>query len=78
MWSVSIFRNNDPFCEHCLTHDFEHAGRYVGTFVVSSWAEHLRQHERMTRADREPQERWQRYSPSNPRVRHLVSVAMDQ
>jgi hypothetical protein len=77
MWSVSIFRYNDP-SEHCLPDDFEHAGRYVEMFIVSSCAEHRRQHERMTRTDREPKERWQRYSPSNFRVRHLVSVAMDE
>jgi hypothetical protein len=41
---------------------------------VSSWAEHLRQHERMTFADRELEEKLQRYVRGNPRVRHLVSA----
>jgi hypothetical protein len=32
----------------------------------------------MTRADRELEERLQRYSRGNPRVRHLVSVATQE
>lgn len=54
--------------------DMESADRYVETFIVSSWAEHLRQHERLTRADRETEERVQRYVLSEPKVRHLISV----
>jgi site-specific DNA recombinase len=52
----------------------ETPSRYVETFIVSSWAEHLLQHERMTLADRELEERLQRYVRGNPRVRHLVSA----
>jgi len=55
--------------------DMENADRYVETFIVASWAEHLRQHERLTRADRETEERVQRYVHSEPKVRHLISVA---
>jgi MFS family permease len=35
--------------------DASDPGRYLETFTVESWAEHLRQHERMTVADRELQ-----------------------
>lgn len=54
--------------------DMENADRYVETFIVSSWAEHLRQHERLTRADRDTEERVQRYVLSEPKVRHLISA----
>ena len=41
--------------------DMEDEDRYVETFIVASWAEHLRQHEGLTRADREAEERVQRH-----------------
>ena len=55
--------------------DTENADRYVETFIVASWAEHLRQHERLTLADREAEERVQRYVRAESKVRHLISVA---
>lgn len=58
-----------------IFHDMENADKYVETFVVASWAEHLRQHERLTHADREAEERVQRYVRSESKVRHLISVA---
>ena len=55
--------------------DMENADKYVETFIVASWAEHLRQHDRLTLADREAEERVQRYVRSESKVRHLISVA---
>jgi len=54
--------------------DMETAERYVETFTVASWAEHLRQHDRFTRADRETEERVRRFALAEPKVRHLISV----
>jgi hypothetical protein len=71
-------RRRDGASRWGIFHDVERAGRYVETFIVSSWAEHLRQHERMTRSDRELEEQLQTYSRGSPRVRHLVSVATDE
>lgn len=57
-----------------IFHDMENANRYLETFIVSSWAEHLRQHERFTKADRETEERVKRYIVSEPKAQHLISV----
>ena len=49
-------------------------GRYVESFLVESWIEHLRQHERITVADRETEERARRYhrGPGPPVVSHFI------
>ena len=54
--------------------DLEDADRYIETFLINSWAEHLRQHERATVADREAEERLRAYVAGVPDVRHLVSA----
>lgn len=48
--------------------------RYVETFLVESWVEHLRQHERVTKADRALQEKVEALLLSPPRVTHLVAA----
>lgn len=51
------------------------AGRYVEVFVVESWVEHLRQHERVTNADRAIEDRVRRLhrGESPPAVTHLIA-----
>ena len=56
-------------------HDLRDPNLYVETFLVSSWAEHLRQHERSTRADREVAEHVRGYTEGTPSVRHLILVS---
>ncbi|HZW97112.1 MAG TPA: MFS transporter [Candidatus Eremiobacteraceae bacterium] len=52
--------------------DTEVAERYLEIFLVHSWAEHLRQHERITQADRDLEQRLQSYLTGNSLVRHLI------
>ena len=52
--------------------DTEIAERYLETFLVNSWAEHLRQHERQTQADRAMEERIFSCLTTPPVVRHLI------
>jgi quinol monooxygenase YgiN len=58
--------------------DLEDADRYVETFLIRSWAEHLRQHERSTKADREVEDRLRTYVTGVPNVRHLVAADSDR
>jgi hypothetical protein len=44
------------------------------TFLVESWLEHLRQHERVTKADKSTQEAVQRFhTTGTPKVTHLIA-----
>ena len=48
-------------------------GRFVETFLVESWLEHLRQHERVTKADQAVEERVRNLLSSEPKISHLVT-----
>jgi MFS family permease len=55
--------------------DTAEAGRMVETFLVESWMEHLRQHERVTNADRLVQECVHRFNLSGPpKVTHFIAA----
>ena len=71
-------RRRDGASRWSIFHDLETPERFIETFIVSSWAEHLRQHERMTEADREVEERLERYIRHEPRVRHLVAATTNE
>ena len=52
-------------------------GRFIETFMVESWIEHLRQHERVTDADRVLQEAVQRFhAGGKPTVTHLIAAEL--
>ncbi len=49
--------------------------RFVETFLVESWLEHLRQHERVTNADRVLQTHVRRFQlEGEPKVTHMIAV----
>jgi predicted MFS family arabinose efflux permease len=49
--------------------------RFVETFLVESWLEHLRQHERVTNADRVLQTQVQRFQlEGEPKVTHMIAA----
>ncbi|MBV9205437.1 MAG: MFS transporter, partial [Actinobacteria bacterium] len=45
--------------------------RFVESYLLATWAEHLRQHDRVTGADRSFEEQAQRYALGPPEVAHL-------
>jgi len=65
-------RRRDGASRWAIYRDTEHPDQFVETFIVDSWAEHLRQHERITRADSVLEERINSYSVGEPKVRHLI------
>ena len=55
--------------------DAAEEGRFLETFLLDSWLSHLRQHERITNADRILQDAVRRYHASGtPKVSHLIAA----
>jgi len=65
-------RRRDGASRWGIYHDTEVADRYLEIFLVDSWAEHLRQHERFTQADRKLEQSLSEYVVAEPTVRHLI------
>lgn len=74
MHKLSCARRRDGAIRWGLFHDTADPSRYLETFVVESWAEHLRQHERVTVADRAIEEYARAFhiSDTPPMVSHLI------
>lgn len=57
--------------------DAAQKGRFLETFLVASWLEHLRQHERVTNADRVVQDVVRQYdAEAEPKVTHFVAAGL--
>jgi MFS family permease len=74
MEQLGRIRRRDGAFRWNLWADLEHPGRYVETFVVDSWSEHLRQHSRLTVADLEVTRLAESFHRGErpPAVRHLL------
>ncbi len=74
MLALSRVRRRDGAIRWGLFHDTANSSRYVETFIVESWAEHLRQHERVTVSDRAVEERALAFhiGEAPPTVSHLI------
>jgi MFS family permease len=72
MHQYERIRRRDGAYEWGIFRDLESPTRYLETFLVDSWAEHLRQHERLTSADRGVTERVQGLVRGTPAVHHLA------
>jgi hypothetical protein len=76
MDAVRLERQRDGAMRWGLFSDAAAPSRYVETFLMESWVEHLRQHERVTGADQAAQERAHTFhrGPTPPLVSHLLSA----
>jgi predicted MFS family arabinose efflux permease len=68
-------RRRDGAYRWVIYEDAAEEGRMVETFLVESWMEHLRQHERVTQSDRLVQDAVQRFLMSGvPKVTHYLAA----
>jgi MFS family permease len=76
MAAVQIIRLRDGATRWELFRDTADPERVVEAFIVASWAEHMRQHERVTIADRELETRAQEFRQpgTTPIVSHLIAA----
>ena len=78
MKEMKRIRQRDGAIRWSLLRDTADPQRYIETFVTESWADHLRQHERVTAEDRELEQRAQAFNlgPRPPRITHLIAEEM--
>ncbi|MBD1936694.1 MFS transporter [Microcoleus sp. FACHB-68] len=74
MQMLSQIRRRDGAIQWGLFHDLADPGRFVETFVVESWAEHKRQFERVTNADRAIEDRVRAFHAGDrpPKVSQMI------
>jgi len=75
MHDVRSLRLRDGAINWGLFHDVENPNRYVETFISASWTEHLRQHERITKADLAIEDKVRSFhiGPDPPHISHLIA-----
>jgi MFS family permease len=68
----SRIRRRDGASRWGVYYDTEHPTHFLETFIVESWAEHLRQHTRLTQADRQAEDRVLQFAMKPASVRHFI------
>jgi MFS family permease len=76
---LSQARRRDGAYGWGITEDAADSERIVEWFMVESWAEHLRQHHRLSNADADIQRETTQFhiGPNPPVVRHFLALGMD-
>lgn len=79
MGPVARTRYRDGAIQWTLSRDTEDPERWLEVFIVESWAEHLRQHDRVTVGDQRVQEYAKGFhvGPDKPVVRHSIAAQVD-
>ena len=73
MHEMEIVRRRDGAIEWGVYQDVADPRRWLETFVVESWVEHLRQHERITVSDRALQQNVYQLLDGEPTIAHLIA-----
>ncbi len=75
MSQLAVQRRRDGAFQWHLMCDLEDPSKYLETYFVETWAEHERQHQRVTIADKAAEEKVDSFhiGPQRPQVRHLIS-----
>ncbi|MCC7183549.1 MAG: MFS transporter [Rhodocyclaceae bacterium] len=76
LYRLSAQRLRDGAYAWGVFEDTAERGKIIETFLVESWLEYLRLHERVTKAGQAVEERVHSYSISEPQTTHLVTPAM--
>ncbi len=78
MGPVSVTRYRDGAISWMLSQGVEDPRLWLEVFIAESWAEHLRQHDRVTKADQCLQEAARKFhvGPGRPVVRHAIAAAV--
>ncbi len=74
----SRIRKRDGAIHWALYYDGENPSEYIETFILESWEEHLRQHERFTVADREIEDKVRSFhnDKNPPMVSHFIAESL--
>jgi MFS family permease len=67
-------RRRDGSYDWNVFEDTAHPERFIETFLSDSWLDHLRQHRRVTKADRAIEERVRRFVREPPRITHFIAA----
>jgi hypothetical protein len=72
IYKYQRIRRRDGATRWGIFFDSEHPHHYLESFLVDSWAEHQRQHDRFTVADREFEEQVAKFSVQPTKIRHFI------
>ena len=79
MTKLASERRRDGAYDWGIYEDASKEGVFVETFHVDSWLEHMRQHQRVTNADRILQDAVHRFqAQGDPAVRHLIAAERNE
>jgi hypothetical protein len=72
LYDYQRIRRRDGAIRWGAYYDAKNPGIYLENFVVQSWAQHMRQHDRFTVADRKFEERVLALILESPKTRHFI------